>query len=57
MTCSLLQISPDRRLQRSARILKTLPFLTRLTARLVGIGVRAEHVESPEFQPEAVEAH
>jgi hypothetical protein len=40
-----------------ARILKTLPFLTRLTARLVGIGVRAEHVESPEFQPEAVEAH
>jgi len=24
--------------------------------RLVGIGVRAEHVESPEFQLEAVEA-
>jgi len=33
-----------------ARIVRSLPFLTRITARVVGLGFRPEHVETAEFK-------
>jgi hypothetical protein len=37
----------------AVRLIHRLPFLQRLTARMIGVGVRAEHVRSPErFGPQ-----
>jgi len=33
-----------------ARIVRSLPFLTRITARVVGLGFRPEHVQTSEFK-------
>jgi len=36
-----------------AKIIKSLPFLTRISARVVGVGFRPEHVRTAEFNPAA----